>query len=174
MAEKEIQLAPPAPEPENGGGRKLGILITAAAAILLLAGGATAYFTGLLPGQGASAAKGGEGAPAHERKREALYVPIDPPFTVNLQGAATTRYFQTTVELLTRERDAETAVKRHLPIIRDNLVMLFSGKEVKDLSTAEGRERLRAEALASVRKVLEAETGRSGIEQVFFTSFVMQ
>ena len=171
MAEKEIQLAPPAPE--KTGRRKLVILVVAVATSLLLAGGATAYFTGLLSHQG-KAVDGGHEKPAPEVKRDAHYVPIDPPFTVNLQGGTTSRYFQTTVELLTREPEAEAAVKRHLPIIRDNLVMLFSSKEVKDLSTAEGRERLRGEALASIRKVLEAETGKSGIEQVFFTSFVMQ
>ena len=38
----------------------------------------------------------------------------------------------------------------------------------------EGKERLRAEALATVKKVLEGETGTADVEQVFFTSFVMQ
>lgn len=103
-----------------------------------------------------------------------MYVPLEPSFIVNLQGHGPTRYFQTSVEVLTRDPAVEAALKRHLPIIRNDLVMLFSSKDAKDLASMEGKERLRAEALAAVKKVLESETGTAEVEQVFFTSFVMQ
>lgn len=170
MAEKEIQLAPATPE--SSGKLKL-ILIAAAAVVLLIAGGgAAAYFAGLFSSHDSDGKATAE-APK-PAKREALYVALDPPFTVNLQGTGGNRYFQASVELLTRDPAAEAAVKRHLPVIRNDLVMLFSGKDAKELATAEGKERLRAEALAAVQKVLEGETGKAEVEQVFFTSFVMQ
>lgn len=170
MADKEIQLAPP--ESESGG--KLKLILIAAAAVVLLAGGggAAAYFAGLFSGHDVADKATAEAAkPA---KREAHYVPLDPPFTVNLQGTGGNRYFQATVELLTRDPAAEVAVKRHLPVIRNDLVMLFSSKDAKELGSLEGKERLRAEALAAVQKVLAGETGKAEVEQLFFTSFVMQ
>ena len=42
------------------------------------------------------------------------------------------------------------------------------------LSTQEGKAKLRKEVLKEIHKVLEAETGKEGVEEVFFTSFVMQ
>ena len=107
-------------------------------------------------------------------KAEAVYVPIDPPFTVNFRGGAGARYLQVAVEAMTREVDIEAQIKRHMPVIRNDLTMLFSSKSARDLATIDGKEALRAETLASIQKVLQAETGKKGIEAVYFTSFVMQ
>jgi flagellar FliL protein len=171
MADKEIQLAPAAP----GSGGKLKLILIATAAVVVLAGGggAAAYFAGLFGGHAGEGAAA-EAEAAKPAKREAVYVALEPPFTVNLQGTGGNRYFQTTVELLTRDPGAEAAVKRHLPVIRNDLVLLFSSKDAKELASVEGKERLRAEALAAVQKVLEGETGKAEVEQLFFTSFVMQ
>lgn len=167
MADKEIQLAPSA---APAGGRHKVVLLTASAVLLFLGiGAAVLYFAGWLPGPGGASSEG-----VQPVRREAVYVSLDPPFTVNLQGNGTTRYFQTTVEVLTRDPTVEAALKRHLPIVRNALVMLFSSKDAKDLASMEGKEQLRAEALATLKNVLESETGKADIEQVFFTSFVMQ
>jgi flagellar FliL protein len=42
------------------------------------------------------------------------------------------------------------------------------------LNTREGKEKLREETLEEVQKVLLEETGEPGVDNVFFTSFVMQ
>ncbi len=153
MADKEIQLAPAAPA--AGGKLKLILIATAALVVLAGGGGAAAYFAGLFGGHEGEEAAAEAVKPA---KREAVYVALEPPFTVNLQGTGGNRYFQT----------------RHLPVIRNDLVLLFSSKDAKELASVEGKERLRAEALAAVQKVLEVETGKVEVEQLFFTSFVMQ
>jgi len=53
--------------------------------------------------------------------------------------------------------------------------MLFSAQDNASLLSADGKEKLRAATLASIRKVLDSE-GASGkqIEAVYFTSFVIQ
>nr|MCU0937086.1 flagellar basal body-associated FliL family protein [Gammaproteobacteria bacterium] len=139
MADKEIQLAPAAPA--AGGKLKLILIATAALVVLAGGGGAAAYFAGLFGGHEGEEAAAEAVKPA---KREAVYVALEPPFTVNLQGTGGNRYFQTTVELLTRDPGAEAAVKRHLPVIRNDLVLLFSSKDAKELASVEGKERLRA------------------------------
>jgi flagellar FliL protein len=164
MAEKEVQLAQPA------GSSKKPLIIGVAVALLLVGGGAAAYLAGAFGGHGASAGE----AHATAVRPEPIYVAIDPPFTVNLQGAGPTRYLQTSVEALTRDPGVETALRRHLPVIRNSLLMLFSSKEARDLATLEGKESLRAAALESIQKVLQTETGQANVEDVFFTSFVMQ
>ncbi|UCE77348.1 MAG: flagellar basal body-associated FliL family protein, partial [Gammaproteobacteria bacterium] len=66
------------------------------------------------------------------------------------------------------------SIKEHRPAIRNNLVMLFSSQDPHALNTRDGKEKLRDETLSEVQKVLKQETGSPGVENVFFTSFVMQ
>ena len=170
MAEEAIELAPPAKK------SKKGLIIILVVAVLVLGGGTagTLYALGILGG-GADAEQTAEsGEPAEPVKAQAVYVALDPAFTVNFRGGAGARFLQVAVEAMTREPGIEEHIKRHMPMIRNDLTMLFSSKSARELSTVEGKEALRAETLASIQKVLEAEAGSKGIEAVYFTSFVMQ
>jgi flagellar FliL protein len=102
------------------------------------------------------------------------YIPLDPPFVVNFSGDSDIRFLQITIEVGTRDPDAVERVKEQRPAIRNSLVMLFSGQDPLVLNTREGKEKLRTDALAEIQKVMKAETGKSAVETVFFTSFVMQ
>jgi len=75
---------------------------------------------------------------------------------------------------MSRHKEVEEQVKNHMPVIRNNLVLLFSSQTYDSVSTLEGKEALREEALTVIQKILEEETGDPGIEAVYFTSFVMQ
>ena len=75
---------------------------------------------------------------------------------------------------MTRDPDIEDQLKLHMPVIRNDLMLLFSAKSSGALASREGKEALQAEALASIQGILERETGAPGIEAVYFTSFVMQ
>ena len=47
-------------------------------------------------------------------------------------------------------------------------------KTQADLRNKEGREQLQAAALEEVNRVLKEETGKGGVEAIFFMSFVTQ
>ena len=53
-------------------------------------------------------------------------------------------------------------------------MLLLSSKTYEELNTMEGKASLRKQVLKEITKILEAETGKEGVEDVFFTSFVMQ
>lgn len=148
-------------------------IIIAVVAVVLLGGGVvgTLFALGLIGSPPAEAAAGNAESAA---KKDALYISIDPPFTVNFSGNSRARFLQVAVDVMTRDPAVEESVKRHMPVIRNNLVMLFSSKTSSELSTLEGKQALQRETLASIQKVLEQETGEKGIEAVYFTSFVMQ
>jgi flagellar FliL protein len=61
-----------------------------------------------------------------------------------------------------------------MPRIRNNLLMLFSAQRCADVRDRAGREKLQAAALKEVQDVLQAETGKPGVEALYFTSFVTQ
>lgn len=102
------------------------------------------------------------------------YIPLDPPFVVNFHGDSDIRFLQVGLQIGTRDSAAVERIKEQDPAIRNSLVMLFSGQDPHVLNTREGKEKLRADALAEIQKVMKAETGTTAAEGVFFTSFVMQ
>ena len=55
------------------------------------------------------------------------------------------------------------------PILRDGLVSLFSSQKFETVSETAGREKLQADALAEVRKVVAKRLGRPGIDALYFT-----
>ena len=58
---------------------------------------------------------------------------------------------------------------------RDQLLLLFANQKYAVLSTREGQETLRQQALENVRSVLGKVGGHADqLEAVYFTSFVMQ
>lgn len=141
----------------------LGVLLLGGSIIGVL------YLTGVLP----SPPEQNEASPAEELK-EAIYVALEPAFTVNFQGKGGARFLQLSVEVMTREPDVQDLLKKHMPMIRNDLVLLFSSKTSDELGTREGKEKLQKETLVGIQTVLEKEAGTKGVEAVYFTSFVMQ
>ena len=163
---------------KKGKGSKGKLIILLIVALLLIGGGASAglYLIGALSPEKTSAS-GDEDALAEQEEEirgEAIYVDLHPAFTVNLQSKSQARFLQVSVQILTRDAKVEEAIKRHSPMIRNKLVLLFSGKTSQELRTSEGKENLQKQARSAIEKVLKSETGDGGVEAVFFTSFVMQ
>jgi flagellar protein FliL len=85
------------------------------------------------------------------------------------------RFLQIEVRLSSRELETVELMKANEPVIRNDLLMLFGAQDAAQLATREGKEKLRAESLALVRKIVKAEQGKPDtVDNVFFTSFVMQ
>jgi len=167
MAEQTAEAE--AEAPESGGNKKM--IIIAAVAVLVLGGGGAAVMLG---GGDDAVAAGGEAA-AVETKSEPIYIPLDPAFVVNFQDKnQKTKFLKAELNVVTYNEDVPEAVAKHMPAIRNNLILLFSRQLYEDLLPHEGKEVLRAEALAQVQTVLEPQITGSGVEDLFFTSFVMQ
>ncbi len=106
--------------------------------------------------------------------KPAIYYPLKPPLIVNFQARGRQRFLQAELTLLVRDEAVVQAIETHMPMIRNSMVMLFSGQTYEDLQTPDGKDILRQQALDEVQRVLEEETGEPGVEQVLFTNFVMQ
>lgn len=109
-----------------------------------------------------------------EEKGPPTYFAMDPPMVVSFEDENAIRFLQVTVEIMSRDEEAIQAFQTHTPLIRNNLLMLMGGKSVSELTSRDGKEALRQESLVEVRSILEANTGKPGIEDLYFTSFVVQ
>jgi flagellar FliL protein len=172
MAEpaKKTEAAASAPKVKKGG-KLLWILIAVA---VLGAGGAGAWFV-LKPKHAPNATAGTPAPPPPAPHLAPIYYKFDPPFVVNFGGEGSARYFQVTVEAMSRNQAALDILKNNEPAVRNDLVLLYSSQDSTTLLSTDGKEKLRAATLAAMRKVLDEE-GADGklIEQVYFTSFVIQ
>ena len=122
----------------------------------------------------ADSADSADGADKSGKPAPANYVSLDPPFVVNFEGNSAARFLQINVEVMSRKPEYAEHIKKHMPVIRNNLVMLFGSQTYDKVNTLKGKEDLRQKALTEVQKILEEETGDSGVEALYFTSFVMQ
>jgi len=106
--------------------------------------------------------------------KTSIYYKFDPPFVVNFQGQGGNRFLQVTIEAMTYDPTVVPAIEQNMPIIRNNLVFLMSSVDYKQISTLEGKQKLRADTLAEIQNVLKDKIGKPGVEEVYFTSIVMQ
>ncbi len=164
---------------EDQGGGKKKIVIIAMVALLVLGGGGAAML--LLGGaESDDVAVDGDEANVEEAaeiqpKGDPIYVSLDPAFVVNfLDKHARTKFLKAELNVVTYDEDVQAAIAKHMPVIRNNLILLFSRQLYEDLVPHEGKETLRAEALAQVQTVIQQQLGKPGVEDLFFTSFVMQ
>lgn len=109
-----------------------------------------------------------------DMRGKAVFYTIRPVFVVNFQQSKRAKFLQVNVEVMARDDYAIDDVIDNLPLIKNDLVRLFSSQTFDQLRTPEGKEDLRIQATKTVQEVLVRETGRPGIEQILFTQFVMQ
>ena len=163
----DIPVVAPAAEAPKGKSKTL-LIVLVLATLLLGGGGVGAYFA----------------FASHDKKTEvarkepalpALYMALDPPFVVNFEAEQQVRFLQITVQLMSRDPATIEQLKANDPMVRNDLLMLFAGQKYAVISTREGKEALRQQTLAAVRKIVTTAGGKpEKVEAVYFTSFVMQ
>jgi flagellar protein FliL len=168
-------------EPQSGSGKGMKIVVGVMALLLMVAIGAVSYLLGhrSAPSAAATAGNASEGAAAHaepsaeSKGQEPVYLALDPPFVVNFQSDSSARFLQVGVQLMAHDQKALDAAKASEPAVRNALVMLFSSQDAKSLTSRDGKEKLRTDALDEIRKIVGERT-RATLDAVYFTSFVMQ
>lgn len=182
------QIAEEQADQEAGKGNKLVLIIVIAVVLLGASGGAAYYMSG--GGDDTAVAEGSVAGEEEDESgdestdesgnedavpRNAFYFSLDPAFVVNFQGKSRARYLQVNIDGMTRKEDVKMDVTKHLPQIRNNMVLLLSSQEYEVLIKPEGKDSLRKDLLREINKILENETGKEdAVEDIYFTSFVMQ
>ncbi|MBJ7536797.1 flagellar basal body-associated FliL family protein [Marinomonas transparens] len=160
---------------EGKGGGKKKLIIIIVLLLVLLGGGGAAYFF-LFSGSDAPPAEG-DAAGAESTlstSGPSIYLGLDSPFVVDFMVGGKQRYLQLKVSVKSKDAGQIDAMKLHMPLIRNSLVLLFSSQSFDELQTQEGKVALKTASLASINGILEQETGQGGIDGVLFTNFVMQ
>ena len=177
MAKKQAPpvVPPTGPEAPQASKGKLKLILVIVVAMLVAVGlsiGGTLYF--MSKGDGLDSDKAEEAPATASGKHPAIYEVLMPAFVVNYSHKGRQRYMQVSIALMSRDQAALDALKVHMPLLRNRLVMLFSSQDFEALKTPVGKEMLRQQATASVQELAQKEIGKLAVEQVLFTNFVLQ
>lgn len=104
-----------------------------------------------------------------------IYLALDPPFIANFEEGQAARFLQVDVRVSSRVPETIDLIRNNEPLLRNDLLMLYGAQDAAALGSREGKDRLRAESLATVRRIVKSLGGKpESVEAVLFASFVMQ
>lgn len=170
--------APPA------AGKKGKIILIAVVLLVLLLGAAGGYIM-MARSKHAGAAKE---EPKKVEKKVRVFAPLD-PFTVNLRAVTHEQFLQIGLVFEVTGNDIADAIKAATPLIRGKVLLILTSKSGEELASSEGKARLAAELLATVRNIVggpapaagakgDGQSDQSasdrGVTDVHFSSFIIQ
>jgi len=181
-----------------------GKVIMLFAAIMLLTTGSVIgvlYFTGMLGSSSDDSANVQEKHDTGKDKKElvikpAFYLNLQPAFVVNFEDQTHATYLQVEMQVMARSKDLLDLVTVHMPLIRNNILLILSAQKFEQVKTRAGKAQLQKTVLEAIQKVVsdamsaqhpaskdkdkdkdkkkDTNVKVANVEQVYFTSFIMQ
>lgn len=111
--------------------------------------------------------------PANPAAYQATYFQLQTPFTSNMSDTDAFAQIAIAVSTYYDMRVIE-AIKTHEMAIRSQVLMLLAQQPEAMLSTPEGKQQLQGKLKGIINDVLKQKTGYGGIDNVYFTNFVIQ
>lgn len=106
-------------------------------------------------------------------KFQASYYPLHDNFTANLKDSG--QFVQVGLGVSTYyDQRVLDAVKLHEMAVRSAVLMTLNSASAAGISTPEGKEQLKDALRKSINDVLKKKEGFGGIDDVYFTSLVIQ
>ena len=107
------------------------------------------------------------------RKYEITYYPITDAFTTNLADGS--GFLQIGISLSTfYDGKVINNIKRQAVPIRSVVLMVLAEQDPALLATSQGKQRLQRQLTAAINDVLRDKEGFGGVDNVYFTSLVIQ
>lgn len=111
--------------------------------------------------------------PVEAKQFQVTYFPLKDNFTSNLKDDSGFIQVGLGVSTYYDERVIEN-LERHEMAVRSAILMNLANQDIDRLSTPQGKLALKAQLTGAINDVLRAKEGFGGIDDVYFTGFVMQ
>lgn len=140
--------------------RKKRLAILGLVVVLLGGGGAGAWFLSQ-----------GDASKEVPAAKAPVFLPLE-TFTINLQGDG--HYLQIDITLQVADQAQIDIIKSYMPRVRSRLLSLLSSKQAEELASMEDKKKLAQEILAQVKLPFDPKGKPQQVDDVLFTSFVIQ
>lgn len=199
MAVKDDELELDTAKPSGGGKGKLIVILVVVMLLTTSIVIGVLYFMGGFGGGSSHAdkdktekhaAKQEQAEPKELVAKPAFYMDLQPAFVVNFEDQTHAAYLQVEMQIMARDKEILDTVVKHMPVIRNNILLILSAQKYEEVKTRKGKEDLQKTLLEAIQKVIgeanpalaaNKDTKGEGkgpapytIEQVYFTSFIMQ
>lgn len=92
------------------------------------------------------------------------------PFLVNLNDENALRYLKIKIEIESNQENRNEEYAKRLPQLRDATLTILSGKNHREIMSAEGKKNLKKELKDRFNKVLKDFK----VQKIYFTEFIIQ
>ena len=111
--------------------------------------------------------------PSNPTAYQATYFQLQQPFTSNMSD--TDAFAQISIAVSTYyDLRVIDAIKTHEMAIRSQVLMMLAQQPEEALSTPDGKRVLQGKIKAVINDILKQKTGYGGVDNVYFTNFVIQ
>jgi len=102
--------------------------------------------------------------------------PAKPPIQIDFtrQSGGLVSILQAEVALMSHDQAIIDITETNLTMIKHSLRRFLAKQTMEDVNSVAGRETLQNKSLAMINEILKEESGKDGIEDLFFTSFILQ
>lgn len=104
---------------------------------------------------------------------QAHYMPLE-NMVVNFAQRGPARFLQVEMQLMAHNPAVFKSIEQHMPVIRNDLLVLLGSISYEEASSTEGKQRLNQSILDAVNAILRQHGAKDQVKAVYFTSFVMQ
>lgn len=111
--------------------------------------------------------------PANPAAYQATYFQLQAPFTSNMSDTDAFAQISIAVSTYYDLRVIE-AIKTHEMAIRSQVLMLLAQQPEAMLSTPDGKRQLQGKIKGVINDILKQKSGYGGVDNVYFTNFVIQ
>jgi flagellar FliL protein len=129
----------------------------------------------LVVGQLGGQAWSAEDEEADEVKVDSAYISLGAPLVLNLSSQRSRNtYLQLTADILIKDAASEAIIKTHIPAMRHQLIVFLSEQPAKDMKSSSKREEIRKTATAKIQALVTELSSNEDIDDVLFSSFLVQ
>ncbi len=103
------------------------------------------------------------------------YISLGKPMVLNLStDSRRLTFLQVAADVLVKDEGARELVEKHVPAIRHKIILMLSEQPALDMKSPIKREEIRKQVTVAVRDMIETITGNKDIEEVLFSTFLVQ
>lgn len=149
------------------------MLIIIIVVVLAAVGGGGAWFM-MKGGDEAHETGGAKKSKKAAKSAPPEYVVLE-QFVVNLQRETEAdQYLQVQMTLQVAGAEQAELFKANMPMVRDRVLMLLSGKKASEINTVEGKKKLADEVVAVTKEPFVEKGDEQEVSKVMFTAFIIQ
>lgn len=116
--------------------------------------------------------------------KPSLYLELEPDFVINFESGNYAKFLSVQIQAMARQQTPLDILQKHMPVIRNDILLLLSSQKYDVVRTSEGKIKLQSDILTILQNIISNESHSDHekdkknevhtIEAVYFTSFIMQ